>query len=155
MKSVKTPCIGVCSTVFGDVVCRGCKRFVHEVIDWNIYSIEQKLLVKQRLAELSAQVLQGKLVVFDKNLFEGLLTKVEVDLEQTQSMQIIEVLRKAAKQIENLADFGIQVLPEYQQYSVNELKELIDAEIHVLATATYQKNFQPYKRYKSSEASRV
>ena len=26
----KTPCIGLCSTVFGDSVCRGCLRFVHE-----------------------------------------------------------------------------------------------------------------------------
>ncbi|HBZ99754.1 MAG TPA: DUF1289 domain-containing protein, partial [Pseudomonas sp.] len=23
---IKTPCIGLCSTVYGDVVCRGCKR---------------------------------------------------------------------------------------------------------------------------------
>ena len=39
---VKTPCIGVCSTGIGDSVCRGCKRFSHEVIDWNSYSQEQK-----------------------------------------------------------------------------------------------------------------
>ncbi|MDC1160500.1 DUF1289 domain-containing protein, partial [Luminiphilus sp.] len=24
---IRTPCIGVCSTGVGDVVCRGCKRF--------------------------------------------------------------------------------------------------------------------------------
>ncbi|MEL0305883.1 MAG: DUF1289 domain-containing protein, partial [Halieaceae bacterium] len=39
---IRTPCIGVCSTGVGDVVCRGCKRFAHEVIDWNGYSPEQK-----------------------------------------------------------------------------------------------------------------
>ncbi|MEO1955257.1 MAG: DUF1289 domain-containing protein, partial [Gammaproteobacteria bacterium] len=37
-RSVKTPCIGVCSTVFGDEVCRGCKRFQNEVIEWNSYN---------------------------------------------------------------------------------------------------------------------
>ncbi|HMW48455.1 MAG TPA: DUF1289 domain-containing protein, partial [Cellvibrionaceae bacterium] len=26
MYQVRTPCIGVCSTGIGDVVCRGCKR---------------------------------------------------------------------------------------------------------------------------------
>ena len=41
-KSLKTPCIGVCSTVFGDDVCRGCKRFQHEVIQWNSYSDPEK-----------------------------------------------------------------------------------------------------------------
>ncbi|MCA4075779.1 DUF1289 domain-containing protein, partial [Pseudomonas kurunegalensis] len=33
-KSIKTPCVGLCSTVYGDTVCRGCKRFHHEVINW-------------------------------------------------------------------------------------------------------------------------
>ena len=35
---IRTPRIGVCSTGIGDAVCRGCKRFAHEVIDWNGYS---------------------------------------------------------------------------------------------------------------------
>ncbi|MEC7008614.1 MAG: DUF1289 domain-containing protein, partial [Pseudomonadota bacterium] len=35
LKPIKTPCIGVCSTGIGDSVCRGCKRFSHEVIHWN------------------------------------------------------------------------------------------------------------------------
>ena len=41
-RKVKTPCVGVCSTVFGDQVCRGCKRFQHEVIEWNGYSDFEK-----------------------------------------------------------------------------------------------------------------
>ena len=46
--TVKTPCIGVCSTALGGFVCRGCKRFAHEVIDWNGYSHEQKMAIEQR-----------------------------------------------------------------------------------------------------------
>ena len=49
---VKTPCIGVCSTGIGDSVCRGCKRFAHEVIDWNSYTPEQKDIVDRRLGVL-------------------------------------------------------------------------------------------------------
>ncbi|MCF8976542.1 DUF1289 domain-containing protein, partial [Pseudomonas edaphica] len=30
-QAIKTPCVGLCSTVYGDLVCRGCKRFHHEV----------------------------------------------------------------------------------------------------------------------------
>ncbi len=44
-----TPCAGRCSTVFGDQVCRGCRRFNHEVIQWNTYTAEQRLAVWKRL----------------------------------------------------------------------------------------------------------
>ena len=47
-----TPCIGLCSTVYGDLVCRGCKRFSHEIIDWNRYDHQQKAAVWQRLEQL-------------------------------------------------------------------------------------------------------
>jgi len=146
METVKTPCIGICSTVFGDEVCRGCKRFLHEVIDWNTYNSEQKLLVKSRLEELSKQVLSGKIQVQDELKFSESLKVVEIDAKQSQVMLILELLRKAAKQINNFAEHGLLVLPEYQHYSANDLKELIDAEIHVLASATYRKNFKSRSR---------
>ena len=142
MKTIKTPCIGICSTVFGDEVCRGCKRFVHEVIDWNTYSSEQKLLVKDRLDRFTTQVLTGKIFVVDTELFKQSISIAEIDSEQSEAMQIISLLRKASKQIKVFKDHGLQALPEYAMYSANELKELIEAEIHVLSTATYQKNFK-------------
>lgn len=43
-----TPCAGRCSTVFGDSVCRGCRRFNHEVIKWNTYTEEQHSAVRKR-----------------------------------------------------------------------------------------------------------
>lgn len=48
-KAALTPCVGRCSTVFGDDVCRGCRRFSHEVIHWNRYSDEEQRLVWIRL----------------------------------------------------------------------------------------------------------
>ncbi|WP_446731421.1 DUF1289 domain-containing protein [Pseudomonas sp. PSKL.D1] len=33
IQSIKTLCIGRCSTVFGDRVCRGCHRFHEEIVD--------------------------------------------------------------------------------------------------------------------------
>ena len=40
IRDLGTPCIGICSTVYGDEVCRGCKRTFTEVIDWNNLSEE-------------------------------------------------------------------------------------------------------------------
>ncbi len=51
------PCVGRCSTVYGDAVCRGCKRFVHEVTHWNQYTEKQKESVWRRLESLISQVL--------------------------------------------------------------------------------------------------
>ena len=52
-----TPCAGRCSTVFGDQVCRGCRRFNHEVIQWNTYTVEERMAVWQRLDAQLDQIL--------------------------------------------------------------------------------------------------
>ncbi len=65
MLKVKTPCIGVCSTGIGDVVCRGCKRFAHEVIDWNGYTVEQHQLVVNRLDGFLKQVVGNMIDIID------------------------------------------------------------------------------------------
>ena len=49
-----SPCIGICSTTYGDLICRGCYRFAHEVAEWNAYRGEQRLVVQRRLDRLRA-----------------------------------------------------------------------------------------------------
>ena len=51
-----SPCVGRCSTVYGDSVCRGCKRFIHEITQWNQYSNKQKELVWRRLEHIISTV---------------------------------------------------------------------------------------------------
>ena len=47
-----TPCIGVCSTIYGDQVCRGCHRFYDEIINWNGLDISSKVSINSRLDSL-------------------------------------------------------------------------------------------------------
>ena len=61
----RTPCVGICSTTYGDLVCRGCKRFAHEIVGWNSYAESQRTLVWQRLNELLAQSARAHLRVVD------------------------------------------------------------------------------------------
>ena len=68
---IKSPCVGLCSTVYGDLVCRGCKRFHHEVVNWNRYGDEEKRAVLSRLEVLLAQVMMAKLEVFDQALLRS------------------------------------------------------------------------------------
>ena len=71
---IKTPCIGVCSTGIGDVVCRGCKRFSHEVIDWNGYSVPQKQAIDARLDGFLAMCVRNKLRIVDQKLLDWQLS---------------------------------------------------------------------------------
>ena len=65
-RPVKTPCIGVCSTGIGDAVCRGCKRFAHEIIDWNRYTQKQRQAVIARLQDLLDQTVNTKIEVTNR-----------------------------------------------------------------------------------------
>jgi len=44
-----SPCIGICSTSFGDEVCVGCGRRFDEVCRWNMMSDDEKRKINQRL----------------------------------------------------------------------------------------------------------
>ena len=44
-----SPCIAVCSTAQGDLLCRGCHRTFEEVRTWPTLSLENKRLIWARL----------------------------------------------------------------------------------------------------------
>lgn len=60
-----TPCVGVCSTTYGDLVCRGCKRFAHEIVAWNGYAQSQREAVWRRLARLLAESVRAHVRISD------------------------------------------------------------------------------------------
>ena len=64
-----TPCLGICSTTYGDDVCKGCKRFVHEIINWPKYSMDERAIVNDRLEEFKLLILKERFKVADKDLF--------------------------------------------------------------------------------------
>ena len=68
-----TPCLGICSTTYGDDVCKGCKRFVHEVINWNKYNTKEKEVVNSRLEEFKLLILKERFEILDLSVFENKL----------------------------------------------------------------------------------
>ena len=67
IKRTRTPCVGICSTTYGDEVCRGCKRFSFEVINWNAFNSEEREAVWKRLEKLKSQIMSSRLEVLDSN----------------------------------------------------------------------------------------
>lgn len=144
-KPVKTPCIGVCSTGIGDSVCRGCKRFAHEVIDWNAYSHEQRLIIARRLESFLTQVVSNYLEIFDQDL---LLRQIEhqqlrFNPEQNAYCWVFELLRAGASQIRAPKAFGLRLRPAWRHRPLAEIRDLIDRDYYALSCAYYERYIAP------------
>ena len=109
---IKTPCVGLCSTVYGDLVCRGCKRFHHEVVNWNLYREEEKRAVLLRLESLLVQVMAAKLEVFDPALLRQQLEQRQIRFAPQQSPYCWAYLliARGARLIQQLDAYGIVLL---------------------------------------------
>ena len=140
-RPVKTPCIGVCSTGIGDSVCRGCKRFCHEVIDWNSYSEEQKRIIDSRLAGFLSQCVSNKLRVTDRALLQWQLQVQQVRhmAHHDEYCWVFSLLKAGAGQIDNTADFGFEVDLRYRDLPLAELRDNIDQEFLILSQAHYDR----------------
>lgn len=142
---IKTPCVGLCSTVYGDLVCRGCKRFHHEVVNWNLYGEEEKRAVWLRLESLLVQVVAAKLEVFDAQLLRRQLEQRQIRFVAQQSPYCwaYQLIARGARLIQQLDAYGIVLLPEFRDSSLPELRDAIDREYFLLSEAHYQRYIAP------------
>jgi len=142
---IPTPCIGVCSTSISDNVCRGCKRFAHEVIDWNAYNAEQKQLIDQRLSLFLVQVMADKFQITNQALLEKQLQlqQLRYHAYKPPLVWLFELLRAGAGQIENTLEFGFIVQPGYTMHSLQQLREIVDLEFYQLSEAHYERYVAP------------
>ncbi|MFZ5723045.1 MAG: DUF1289 domain-containing protein [Pseudomonadota bacterium] len=136
---IRTPCIGICSTTYGGDVCRGCKRFAHEVIDWNAYSEEQKKLVWSRLARLTTEVATPRLTIFDAELMAQTLRALGVryHIDQAPVFGALELLRALGHRRVDLTRFGITVMAPWLHLAPAELHREINDEIYTRTEAWY------------------
>lgn len=136
----KTPCVGLCSTVYGDLVCRGCKRFSHEIIDWNRYQHTQKAAVWNRLEQLLGQIVLARVeVVSVLRLREAMAAKQMIFNEsQPMAFQIWRLLSRADSPA--LDECGMRARQGYSDLSLKQLREEIDRDYFSLSEAYYQRH---------------
>lgn len=141
-EKVPTPCVGICSTTFGDVVCRGCRRYLHEVIDWNRYSDAQKRLIWARLDALLEQVLSTHFRIDDPALLATQLRAHSIPhiAGGTPWSQLSALLRAGARHLPALDAFGVSRL-DRSGLTLVELREKLNGDLHALASAYYEKDF--------------
>lgn len=130
-KNTDTPCIGVCSTVYGDDVCRGCKRFANEIIEWNTYTPHQKSNVLSRLDRLTTETAKHYLVVTDANALE--LACKSLNVRYRQEFHPVTwaymLLKMRADKISFPEQYGFTVLAEYENVSLQQIIDQIDEKV--------------------------
>ena len=133
-RAVPTPCVGICSTTFGDTVCRGCRRYLHEVINWNRYSDNEKRLIWQRLDGLTAQVLPRYFDILSDDRLTNGLRRLRIPFREDASpwIRLATLLKQTARQSPDLAEFGVQRL-DLSGLSLADLREQMVVERAVLA----------------------
>ena len=135
-----TPCLGICSTTYGDNVCKGCKRFVHEVINWNKYAVPEKELVNSRLEKFKLTVLKDRFSVTDAELLAARLNDQGINFDDSLDPMtwIFDLLRAAGSQELDLRQFGITC---HVNINLAELKDQIHSEFLELSEAHYERYF--------------
>lgn len=143
IKKIKSPCIGVCSTGIGDSVCRGCKRYAHEVIDWNSYTNEQREIIYTRINSFLSQVVAAKIAIVDASKLAAFLDaqKVPVPENGDDYAKVFALLKAGAQQLDTLALVGCEVGADFAHLNLVELRDLIDKDFYTLSSAHYERYF--------------
>ncbi|MEC7918240.1 MAG: DUF1289 domain-containing protein [Pseudomonadota bacterium] len=142
-RKIKTPCVGICSTTYGDEVCRGCKRFQHEVIQWNSYSDQQKEIVWNRLEALKVQIMKTKFNIIDESKLKSSLDTYNINYYSAVDpfCWVFDLFKQASQSIKDFEEFGLKYLLE-EKISPEEIKKNLEEELFVLSEAHYQRYFK-------------
>ncbi len=131
-----TPCIGICSTIYGDEICRGCFRHFQDVIDWNTFEPSQKIVILQQLNALTTRVMEQKIDLFDTVLLQQkcLHLKLRIRLNWNPHTWAHVLMREGMNKITRPEKYGFRLKPAFQDLSIAKLVEMIDDELFVEAT---------------------
>ena len=120
-------------------MCRGCKRFAHEIVQWNGYDQDQQARIWERLQRLRDEVVRQHLSVADRDVYTracrgaGLAAGVAAETVYT-------LLRYLVAQQQSLAEAGLTTVNGAAP-ALQVLRE-IDTEVYARSVAHYERNFK-------------
>ena len=135
-----TPCLGICSTTYGDDVCKGCKRFVHEIIGWPKFSQDERALVNDRLEKFKILILKDRFKIVDQDLLQIKLRENAINYNNSMDplTWIFDLLRAAGSQSLDLKQFGITSLMSYGSSTIKDINQ----ELLELSEAHHERYFK-------------
>ncbi len=140
-KRSATPCLGICSTTFGDEVCKGCKRFSHEVVSWTKYSLEEREIINNRIEKFKIKILKNRFEIIDKKLLAKKLEDKAISFNHSLDplTWIFDLFRAAGSQSFDLNNYGIKSLNEFNPRTI---KDEINDELLELSEAHHDRYFK-------------
>tara|TARA_B000000475_G_C15669044_1_gene313178 strand:- start:27 stop:473 length:447 start_codon:yes stop_codon:yes gene_type:complete len=140
-KRSSTPCLGICSTTFGDEVCKGCKRFAHEIVSWTKYSIEEREIINDRLEKFKIKILRDRFKIIDSNLLAARLEEKAINFNHSLDplTWIFDLFRAAGSQEFDLSNYGIESLDHFNPKTI---KDDINNELLQLSEAHHERYFK-------------
>ena len=135
-----TPCLGICSTTYGDDVCKGCKRFVHEIIGWPKFSQDERALVNDRLEKFKILILKDRFKIVDQDLLQIKLRENAINYNNSMDplTWMFDLLRAAGSQSLDLKQFGITSLMSYDSSTIKDINQ----ELLELSEAHHERYFK-------------
>jgi predicted Fe-S protein YdhL (DUF1289 family) len=139
---IKTPCIGVCSTGIGDSVCRGCKRFAHEVITGTATARSRSASSISASPSSSPSACEPRARHRSPRLLSWQLQtqQVRYNPDHDPHCWVFALLKAGAGQI-TTRGLRLRGGLAYRDLSLLELREQIDAEFYALSSAHYERYY--------------
>ena len=127
-------------------MCRGCKRFSHEIVDWNSYDDAQKETIWERLETFKKQVVGQIVRLNDQDRFQSAIEAQKI--KEPQDYQAVYLLlQRLVRHSKTLSFAGLEnVSPDFEimEGEIDSLLTLqqIDKEIVTRSRAFYERSYK-------------
>ena len=110
---IASPCVGLCSTTYGDLVCRGCMRTSEEILAWPSADWANRATIVRRLDKLLETIMRGYFVVEDQETLQQALEAYQVPFDVNRSpLAWLYKLLVRTHTDHNPEDIGIRTVQE-------------------------------------------
>lgn len=129
----------------GDDVCRGCHRFAHEVVNWNSYPEEQRVVVFERLDSLLIKIVRSKLQLINIDELKRELLSCGIIFREHSDPHcwVYALLKKTGGVGVVPSGWGFRLLPAFATTPLPEVYSALDDEFYRLCQAHYQRYLEP------------
>ncbi len=127
-------------------MCRGCKRFSHEIVDWNSYDDAQKETIWERLETFKKQVVEQIVRFKDQDRFQSAIEDQKIkEPEDYQAVYLL--LQRLVRHSKTLSFAGLENVSldfEIMEGEIDSLLTLqqIDKEIVMRSRAFYERSYK-------------
>ncbi|MGI9346287.1 MAG: DUF1289 domain-containing protein [Gammaproteobacteria bacterium] len=150
---LRSPCIGICSTTVGDLVCRGCKRYAHEINDWHAYDADARLAVIDRLESYWVAAAKDVIAIEHLGRLKEVLGEkgIHYNANLHPLMWVYELWRKHLESPLDPIGCGLKIKSEL---SAPELWQQLDRAVLLRSRAHYERHFSRLDRQQIASRKR-